>query len=132
MKLSETQIEKAVEYWTKTLSKPHFETLSPEERNQSGSQPAAMAEIMASNAHEAPEEWRITNFKTALRTRLKSDVSSFCLNVDYHASKFLSEAAEEAEIQVNILTFPWKTNMVFRKDGKVEVSEGYRAAYIEL
>ena len=132
MKPTGEQIEKAVRYWTAVLANPTFKTLSEEERVDPKSQSTALAEVMALAFHKSPEIKKLEQFADSLRARLKGEIDPFGLSVDYWPSRKLREAAEEVGIQIDINTFPWKTDMIFREDGRVSVSAGYGAEYIDL
>lgn len=127
-KLSKKQIEAAVEWWSNALKSPKFQTLRPGDNNL-GSQPARMAEIMATVGHKDPQEDGVTKFKDALRAVLNK--GEIRLNVDYHPCRELSDCLAKAGIDPGITLLPWKTSMHF-DDGGVQVACGYGEPYIEL
>ena len=129
MKLTEKQIELAVNWWGEALRNPKFQTLSQGERSDPGSRPAAMAEIMAKAFHKEPPQDIIEQFKKALAEKLKA--GNTYLSVDYHPSKTLADALEEAGADGG-MRLPWKTHMNFNEDGSVEVACGYGEPFVTL
>ena len=129
MELTEKQIELAVNWWGEALRNPKFQTLSPGERNDPGSQPAAMAEIMAAAFHKEPGQEIIEKFKLALKARLEAGKTY--LSVDYDPSPTLQESLDEAD-SAGMLRLPWKTHMNFNDDGTVEVACGYGEPFVTL
>ncbi len=120
--LTKQQIDSAVEFWAEQVQHPQFRTLSSEERRQRETEPAAMAEMMASMlAKEVPGD-AITAIKKILKQRLSDFPPGDGLHVDYAPEEFLSLAGTEAGIPQH--NWPWKTNMWF-EDGETIVSCGY-------
>ncbi len=131
MKLTDVQINAAVEWWGKALEDPKFQTIRPDDTSE-GSRPAGMAELMASAAHKKPGEDNIRKFKEALREKLLGpDGGAVRLSVDYGPCRDLAECLEATDNSQGISSLPWKTSMHFR-DGGVQVSCGYGEPYLEL
>ena len=127
-KLTDEQIEKAVNWWVNAIRQPTFDGLSDEERADPKNDGYQMAEMMATLAVKPKTEEQMDAFKKALRDELLSSEYNpyHGLHVDYGPCVPLHNAAEKAGI-VGGTTFPWKTNMYFRDDGSVRVSAGYRS-----
>ncbi len=132
MGLSSKQAEVAAKWWTDQLRRPTFKTLSPKERSDPGSAPAAMAEMMATAYAPQQEEERLIAFQNELQRVLETEDTAFLrLSVDYNPSRLLAKIAERAGISTSINAWPWKTTMRFDGNG-VQVSLGYGTAYQEL
>ncbi len=86
---------------------------------------------MANRAHKSQPDKKINKFKSELKDRLRGCNEFVHLDVDYDPCKILRESAKAADISISITSFPWKTNMCF-EDGKIMVSRGYRAPYVEV
>lgn len=133
-KLTDQQIDVAVQWWKSAISAPKFDTLG-ETRNDPNADPkgiTGMAEMMAMIAHRPVAQTTIDKFGKFLHDRLTIVNSEwFDLAVDYNADQILNGAAQDAGIKVSMTTFPWKTCMRF-DDGGVSVKCGYRAPWEEL
>jgi len=82
MKITEVQIDAAVEWWCKAFENPKFQTLRPGD-NSEGSRPAAMAQMMAKLAHKAVDVDSRIKFRDALRRKLQGkEVTEVDLRVD--------------------------------------------------
>ncbi|MHA2220058.1 MAG: DUF3717 domain-containing protein [Candidatus Hodarchaeales archaeon] len=123
-KLTDEQIEKAVNWWAERLQQPTFDA-------GADSKEMAMAEVMANMLTTHATEEEIENFKIHLGNALRSDDYNpyHGLHVDYHPDRILSEVAEASNINPN--NFPWKTSMWFDEE-TVKVSLGYGAKVEEL
>ncbi len=122
-KLTNEQIEAAVNWWANAIRNPKFDD------GDDGSG-GGMAMMMATLARKSPNEDEIEAFKVALAEELCSNenVAYLGLSCDYGPDGTLADALQKAGMDVSL---PWKTNMNFR-DGKVSVSHGYRAEYVDL
>ena len=129
MKLTEMQIDAANEWWGKAYKNPRFQTLRPGDTSK-GSQPAAMAELMAAAGRQTPDNDSIAKFKEALRVKLQSN-DEIMLSVDYNPSRDLGECLEKAGGIQGTTALPWKSTMLF-ENGGVQVSCGYGEPYVEL
>lgn len=127
METNDPRIEVAIEWWSKALLNPKFQTLSDKERSDPGSFPAAAAELMASSSHKAPAEEQINKFKAVLREEIALMLKDgyVTLHVDYHPCNALASAAMGAGIDTSKSSFPWKTTM-WILDDYVKVSCGYQ------
>lgn len=133
--LTQEQIEKAVKWWGNVLAgNPKFQTLSQEERRDKRNEGAAFAEMMATAMRTGVDLELIPIFENNLRKKLLADDYNphWGLHTDYGPGMLLAESAEEAGIEVNMMTFPWKTNMWFDEDGGVKVRYGYGADVCEI
>ena len=124
-KLTDEQIEKAVEWWADQVCAPEFDGLSDGERRDPSNAAYQMAEIMASMSVKPIDKDQRQHFKDALAEGLQDpNFNPFCgLGVDYHPDRTLAAAAEKAGIPLT--NFPWKTHMSFSEDGSVSASAGY-------
>ncbi len=124
-RLTNEQIEKAVNWWAERVDQPTFDAGadSPE---------MELAEVMANMLTTPVTENCIEKFKSELRNALKDkDYNPWQgLHTDYHPDLVLFEAAKVAGINAN--NFPWKTSMYFNDGGSVRVSLGYGAAPEDL
>ncbi len=124
-KLTDKQIEKAVNWWAERVEQPTFDAGadSPE---------MELAEAMANMLTIPVTENCIEKFKGELRDALKDkDYNPWQgIHTDYHPDPILFEAAKGAGI--NVSNFPWKTSMYFKDDGSVQVSLGYGASPEDL
>ena len=127
-KLTDEQIEKAVDWWANAIVNPKFDGLSDEERADPQNDGYQLAEIMTAASHKNPTNEQLEAFKLSLQEQLETldEYSPRTLGVDYGPCLILHEAAKAAGIE-RISLFPWKTNMWFYDDGRVGVSAGYRA-----
>lgn len=127
-KLTDEQIEKAVDWWASAIVNPKFDGLSDEERADPQNDGYQLAEIMTAASHKNPTSEQLEAFKESLQEQLETldEYAPRTLGVDYGPCLILHEAAKAAGIERNSL-FPWKTNMWFYDDGRVGVSAGYRA-----
>lgn len=70
-------------------------------------------------------------FEAALARRFEAIDGARCwgsiAGVDYHPDRILSEAADEAGINLGMASLPWKTSMHCREGDKITVHCGYRA-----
>jgi len=133
MKLTESQVNLAVDWWTKALENPKFQTLRPDD-TEPGSMPARMAEVMAKASHEAPADTASQAFGEALREILETQEDGYnYLSVDYGPCSELREALEKAGLRADnpSSVLPWKTIMRF-EDGGVQVACGYGEPFVEL
>lgn len=141
--LTTEQIETAVEWWAKDLQGPTFDQLSAAERKQdpkARNREGLAAMLIALGRREVTEN-QIEAFRGCLREILESpsgvDVGggrfihprNCGLNVDYGPEMGLRQALQQANISNATLSI--KTYMQFR-DGGVQVSHGYGAAWVEL
>ena len=55
----------------------------------------------------------------------------FHLGVDYHPDHILQEAATKAELNLGMVSLPWKTTM-WIMSGEIKVSEGYGAELVTI
>ena len=124
--LSTEQIETAVNWWADAIKRPKFD-------NGDNSDAGGMAMMLATLAHKAPSAEQIETFKKALADEMASNerIEKFGLNSDYGPDGNLAEAMQQAGINPDISSVPWKTNMHF-SDGEVTVSCGYGADYVKL
>ena len=130
-RLTDAQVDAAVDWWAKALCQPKFDTLG-ETRHDPKADPkgaVSMAELMASSLHQAPSEEQMSAFRDALREQLLS--GDTYLSVDYWPSAALGNALEAAGIEVKMSSLPWKTHMNFDRGG-VTVSCGYGAPWETL
>ena len=124
-RLTDEQIEKAVNWWAERIEQPTFDAGadSPEMKLAE-----AMAQMLTSTVAEGCTE----KFKNELRSALKKEDFDpwHGIHTDYHPDPILFEAAKEAGVNEN--NFPWKSSMYFRDDGSVQVSLGYGAVIEDL
>lgn len=134
-KLTEEQADKAVKWWGNILAgNPKFQTLNPKERRNKANEGVALTEIMATVARKKIDVEKISVFESSLKKKLLADEYSphHGLHTDYGPGTLLAHAAHTAGIEVNITTFPWKTNMWFNENGTVKVRYGYGADVREI
>ena len=101
---------------------------------------SVFAGLLADTMTEHADESKVDKFVDILTEKILNEVqekgrlSSWDLDCDYAPSRFLSEAAKEAEIKSD--NFPWKTSMAIREkqNGEtiVEVSAGYGASWEQI
>jgi len=122
-KLTDVQIEKAVDWWAGAIERPKFD-------NGDNSSSGGFGSMLASLNTDTVTDEQIAEFKKHLTDALREKGHSrFGLNCDYNPDLTLSEAMKSAGISTN--NAPWKTNMNFWK-GQVSVSHGYGAPYVNL
>ena len=116
MKITDEQVEKAVNWWSKVINKPKFDGLSKSERRDPRNKDYQMAELLASALVEEINDEQIEIFKKELTEELKKDDYNpyHGLHVDYHPDPALMDAAEKAGISTN--NFPWKTSLWFEEE----------------
>lgn len=124
----EKLIETAVNWWADKISNRHHHD------NGAGDDKASiMACFMADLMFNPIAEQQIDLFKEELRNRIRKSFDDgnkdVWLCTDYAPCRTLAESAEVAGI--NLLNFPFKTNMVINED-KVRVSDGYCQPYVEI
>jgi len=131
-KLTEEQIEKAVEWWADRVCAPVFSGLSATDRADPVNDAYQMAEMMATIAVKPVDDSKRQAFIDALKEELSSpDYNSWMgLGVDYGPDLVLARAAEKAGISIS--NFPWKTHMSFLEDGKVKAAMGYGVLSTEI
>jgi len=140
MKLTQAQIDCAVEWWKSVLKNPKFDMLGETRGKSIGDEPVAFAEMFATAHHNQPQDNVLDGFAKALQTKLQELPSKsdwFTLSTDYDPCTILDDSYREA-LGLNfeghysgMLTFPWKTVMWFEHGG-VQVSYGYGAEAKEL
>jgi len=129
-RLTDEQIEKAVNWWSEKIQAPSFSALSSAERQMENNRPVAMAEMQAQSLVKDISSKSIDRFKAVLKRNLNQSNGRVSLSVDYHPSKMLSESAKEAGIPLT--NFPWKTSMQFHDDGSTTVRCGYGAESVTI
>lgn len=126
-KLTERQMDIAIEWWADRVCKPKFDGLTEQERQDPANDAYKFAEGLALLLVEPVTDEQRERFKNALREEMQSSefLSNPVLRIDYHPNQVLAKAAEQAGISEN--NFPWKTWMHFWNDGAVECATGYAA-----
>lgn len=117
MKLTESQIERAANWWADQVMAPVFDNGS----SDTGSSMAAM--VATANADEvtpAAKQKFIEVMKQALTQR--GEEAPRCISVDYQPDMFLKRCMTEAKIFSG--NAPWKTHMYFDEQGGVRVAQG--------
>lgn len=128
-KLSDKQIELAVDWWAKQIKNPIFDN---GDKSSTGAMSMLLATLLASKNEPGAEQ--IVAFKAALTEALKAQGKNggwwdMSLQVDYHPDPLLYECAKA--VGIDELRFPCKTRMWFR-DGNVIVAAGYGAEPVTL
>lgn len=124
MKLTEKQIDAAVEWWKNAVTgavKKQMVRPGGGERSASTDLCEVMGIMLA--AKTAPSEVEAEEFAQALRLHLSQDNVYHCLGVDYGPDKALRDCADAAGLSHD--RFPWKTVMWFGDEGDVRVRHGY-------
>lgn len=129
-RLNRESIKKAVNWWAERLMerRPHS--------NGDNDLSSVIACMFADIATVPITEARITIFKDALRQEImkkEQQIMKFgCLflGCDYGPCIELYIAAQKAGISE--LNFPFKTHMVIRKNGDVEVQDGYGQPFVKI
>lgn len=117
------QIKKAVDWWVNAIKNPKHD-------NGDTSVHGGFARAFATLGVTEINDEQIEIFKNELTELLQSqEEAKWGLHVDYNPDVLLNRAMEKAGI--GELNAPWKTNMNFR-DGKVLVSHGYGADWVEV
>lgn len=131
-KLTEEQIDKAVNWWADRVCAPTFNGLSDQERRDPRNDAYKMGEILVTTLVEPVAEDQRARFISALKEELLSDKYDpyWGLHVDYGPDQTLYNAAVKAGIPEN--NFPWKTNMYFEENGIVKARTGYGSPVEEL
>ncbi len=123
MGVTKEAMEKAVNWWAEKVggSQPHSNGLA-----------SVMACMMADVGRKPVSESQIAVFKEELAKRITEvgERSRIFLSCDYGPCKMLSESAEIAGI--NVLNFPFKTDMTILDGKKVLVSDGYARPWEEI
>jgi len=120
-KLTEEQVEVAVNWWADRVCQPEFHTQTPGENVKSIAMAESMAYLLTKPVNFDSKE----KFIDELRKRItSSEFNPFSgLHVDYHPDRILSDAAIESGVELS--NFPWKTGMYFGEDGSVKAKIGY-------
>lgn len=121
MKLTKTQIEKAVNWWAEVIQNPKMD-------NGDDSPTGGMVVMLAMMNIEPVTASQVNDFKSSLNKLLETEEHPE-LSVDYGPSELISKALRDADITAS--NAPWKTNMWFNNTG-VQVKYGYRAEMVEL
>lgn len=124
MKLTDEQINGAVDWWANALRNPKFD-------NGDDSPIGGLAMMLAITGRRGgPTEAQIATFKELLTAELAKEMDEYDdLSTDYHPCSELSLCADVAGIDDS--HFPWKTIMNFR-NGNIQVAYGYGAKLVEL
>lgn len=126
MGVTKEAMEKAVNWWAEKVggSQPHS--------NGNDGLASVMACMMADVGRKPVSESQIAVFKEELAKRITEvgERSRIFLSCDYGPCKMLSESAEIAGI--NVLNFPFKTDMTILDGKKVLVSDGYARPWEEI
>jgi len=132
MKLSDKQIETAVNWWVQALKNPTFDAGGSREANGH----LAWAEVLVARVHQEAHFELLNRFKENLYSELRRlDKLSYGyadLSVDYQPCGILYDAWVAAGGDGgSSMIFPWKTCMWFEHGG-VQVRCGYTAEQEEL
>lgn len=129
MRLTDEQIQKAVEWWAQFLVKEPTFVEQHENAQLDDSQFLAMMILDIMKKDSVPTG-DINKFKDAFKVSLKENNPRF-IGVDYHPCSELYSALVIANYNPE-LSLPWKTRMWFTEDGKVLAAKGYGAESVEL
>lgn len=117
--LTETQIEKAVNWWATAVQAPTFDD---------GTNYPISQKLAQMNVVQVPEE-QIELFKTTLRKKLEERGDLIQLYFEYKPAIDLAEVLEESGVEE--YNIPWKTHMYFHA-GQVIVRSGATGKPVEL
>ena len=129
MKLTNNQIDIAVEWWGNILKNPKFE-------HGDYSETGMLTKFIAKHCQNPITNEGIKKFKINLKKLLKNmnkskyRIDPYQLSCDYHPCLTLFNAIKNTKINDN--NFPWKTMMRFDENGKVFISYGYGQPFIEI
>lgn len=111
----------AAEWWANAIKKPTF---------NNGDLKASLFATLMSNKLLEPKEDKIEKFKEYLFNEIKAELifnyhnGYAALRVDYEPDDILTRAAKKANLNTDIMSFPWKTTMEIR-NYVVNVKKGY-------
>ena len=122
-------IEIAVNWWVEKIT-----SFAPHDNGALNEKASSMACMMANLGalRFAPKDDQVEKFKNSLMARIKEESltrSKIDLYCDYGPGYILSDAAEDARI--NVLLFPFKTGM-YITEKEVKVSNGYGQQYVVI
>jgi hypothetical protein len=121
MKINKIIADKASEKWAELLRNPKYK-MTYEGSTQSEKLTQAFTNMMVPQLPSNLTEDKLIVFQNKLSKLIrKCDDNYMHLSVDYHPDKLLSEAAAEADIEME---WPCKTTMWLYKD-KIELRAGY-------
>ncbi len=122
--------QKAAQWWADKISVPA--KLDNGDRSDTGVYTMMVATILQAKERTGITPEKVNKFRDELRKALQNETRPWItVSVDYHPDTYLSNAAEKAGINPGMGYFPWKTVMSIH-EGKVTVSEGYGAEYVEI